>query len=97
MSKQVVKMRLVRRIVIRPALLSLFIGLGVGCTVTRDEVVGTYTLQYDFGTEELLLGPDGTYDQSFEKRGASTLNPNTPDDGPLVMDHPVRWPTAWRT
>jgi hypothetical protein len=71
MWKQVFEMSFLRRSVIESALLAFVIGICVGCTVTRDEVVGGYQLQYEFGTERLLLGADGTYEQSFERRGAS--------------------------
>jgi len=71
MWKQVVEMSFLQRGVIELALLAFVIGVCVGCTVTRDEIVGGYQLQYEFGTERLLLSADGTYEQAFERSGAS--------------------------
>jgi hypothetical protein len=71
MRRQIFKMKCMRRARIELALVCLVSGVCLGCTVTRDEVVGTYYLQYEFGRERLLLGADGSYEQSFEGTGTS--------------------------
>ena len=71
MRRQILKMKFLSRARIELALVCLVSGVCLGCTVTRDEVVGTYYLQYEFGRERLLLGSDGWYEQSFEGAGTS--------------------------
>jgi hypothetical protein len=44
----------------------------VGCSgsIDRQELPGTYVLAYDYGTERLSIGADGSYTQEFaEPRG----------------------------
>ena len=45
--------------------------LAVGChgTVPREQLVGTYRVDYGYGTEQLTLRADGTYTQEFAAKG----------------------------
>src|SRR5262249_18424888 len=44
----------------------------VGCSVRRENVSGTYELQYKYGVEELQILSDGAYRQTFVGQGQST-------------------------
>jgi hypothetical protein len=37
--------------------------------VNRDELYGTYQVQYPYGTEQLVITADGTYEQFFSAAG----------------------------
>src|SRR5262245_15713555 len=54
--------------------------LGGACSMTSDEVVGLYRLQYPYGVEQLRLSAGGEYEQSFRAN----------DEGPSIL-HRGHW------
>jgi hypothetical protein len=54
---------------------------------TRD-IPGTYRARHDFGTEELTLNPDGTYEQSFAEPGR---NPTAINRGTWTLQKGDVW------
>ena len=45
------------------------IALGCRRGVTPVELSGVYQVRYDYGTEQVLIQPDGTFEQAFAEKG----------------------------
>jgi hypothetical protein len=46
------------------------VAFGCSATVSREQLVGTYRVDYGYGVEQLTLKADGTYKQEFAQQGA---------------------------